>query len=65
MVDQEPFSGSVGGIAGQVRAYVTDLKGGTPSKVAQAASGLRSLVGESAGKVRARLSLAQPIVDPE
>ena len=41
-----------GGIAGQVRAHVADLKDGTPAKVALAASQLRVLVGDSAGKVR-------------
>ena len=53
----EPASaagGNAGGIAGQVRALVSDLKHGTPAKVARAASQLRVLVGDSAGKVRFR-----------
>lgn len=45
-------SGNGGGIAGQVRAYVLDLKDGTPAKVALAASRLLVLVSDSSGKVR-------------
>ena len=62
MAGQEIVSGNVGGIAGQVRAYVTDLKDGSPTKVALAASHLRVLVGDSAGKVRARLRTRAIIV---
>lgn len=56
----EPASAAgekTGGIAGQVRALVSDLKDGAPAKVALAASQLRVLVGDSAGKVRFRMAV--------
>jgi len=47
----EQTNANVGGVAGQVKAYVTDLQIGTPAQLALAAASLRALAGESSGKV--------------
>jgi|AntAceMinimDraft_1070359.scaffolds.fasta_scaffold34704_1 hypothetical protein len=63
MSGQAPLARSVGGIAGQVREYVNDLRDGAPDKVAPAAASLRALAGDgSAGKVPPSLGVVRVCV---